>query len=339
MSRRVRSHRATSEPGEPDAGGERAPRNSPAAPPTSLIERLGRWNLRRLGARSRIDVIVTGATSTSLHAYVFDPHPKSPPDAPPLVLMHGVGSSATTFARLLRRLRPHFGTIYVPEAPAHGGSAIPASPFTPDALFELVSGWLDTVPPAPFVLYGNSLGGGAALRYAALRSERVSALLLLSPAGAHGSESELEELVASFDLKTSADAARFMGRLFERPRWYHRLAGNELRRRFASPPLREFFARAGRDDLLDPATVSALPMPVLLLWGKAERLLPDSHRRWFARHLPAHANLVEPPHFAHSAYIEHSAEVAELALGFLAAHRLIPHPERASSTSRDGRED
>jgi len=301
----------------------------PASPATSFIERLGRWNLRRLGARSRNDVIATGSESTSMHAYVFDPHPKSPPNAPPLVLMHGVGSSATTFARLLRRLRPHFGVIYVPEAPAHGASAIPASPFTPDALFVLVSGWLDTVPPAPFVLYGNSLGGGAALRYAALRPERVSALLLLSPAGAHGTESELEELVASFDLKTSADATRFMGRLFDRPRWYHRLAGKELRRRFASPSLREFFSRAGRDDLLEPSTVSALPMPVLLLWGEAERLLPDSHRRWFARHLPAHADLVSPPHFAHSAYIERADEVAEFALGFLAAHELIPRREEA----------
>jgi len=308
----------------------------PAAPATSFIERLGRWNLRRLGARSRIDVIATaGSSSTSLHAYVFDPHPKSPPGAPPLVLMHGVGSSATTFARLLRRLRPHFGTIFVPEAPAHGASAIPDAPFTPDALFELVSGWLDTVPPAPFVLYGNSLGGGTALRYAALHPERVSALLLLSPAGAHGTEGELAELVASFDLKSSADAARFMGRLFERPRWYHRLAGNELRRRFASPSLREFFARAGRDDLLDPATVSTLPMPVLLLWGKAERLLPDSHRRWFARHLPKHADLVEPPHFAHSAYIEHPDEVAKLALGFLAEHHLIARPGPPASALAD----
>ena len=301
---------------------EEGPRNTARA---SLLERLGRWNLRRLGARSRVDRVHPAAGApAALHAYVFDAHPQAPPDAPPLVLMHGVGSSATTFARLLRRLRPHFGPILVPEAPAHGGSEIPSGPFTPDALFDVISAWLDTVPPAPFVLYGNSLGGGAALRYAALRPERVRALLLLSPAGAHGAEHELEELVATFDLKSTADADRFMRRLFHRPRWYHRLAGGELRRRFASPPLREFFARAGRDDLLDATAVRGLPMPVLLLWGKAERLLPESHRRWFAEHLPPHADLVEPADFGHSAYVEYPEEVAALVLRFLGEHQVVP---------------
>jgi len=292
----------------------------------SLLERVGRWNLHRLGATSRTDVVTptTGGPATELHAYVFEPDPRAPPDAPALVLMHGVGSSATTFARLLRRLRPHFGRIFVPEAPAHGGSAVPPSPMTPDALFALIQAWLDTVPEGPFVLYGNSLGGGASLRYAATRPERVRALILLSPAGAHGDDGELDALVKTFAMESRAAATAFMGRLFERPRWYHRFAGNELRRRFHSPPLREFFAGVGRDDLLEPALVKGLSMPVLLLWGKAERLLPDSHRRWFALHLPAHARLVEPPHFAHSAYIEHPEDLAQLALGFLEAHGIVP---------------
>lgn len=294
-------------------------------PARSLLERVGRWNLKRLGARSRTDRIqpTPDGPSATLHAFSFEPHPRAPADAPPLVLMHGVGSSATTFSRLLRRLRPHFGPILVPEAPAHGASEVPSTTLTPDALFSFVARWLDEVPPAPFVLYGNSLGGGAALRYAALRPERVSALMLLSPAGAHGSDDELEALVSSFSLESAADVRAFMARLFHRPRWYHRLAGGELRKRFESRPLREFFARAGRDDLLDPALVRSLPMPVLLLWGQAERLLPDSHRLWFKTHLPPHAALVEPPHFAHSAYIEHPDDVARLALEFLGAHGVI----------------
>ena len=297
-------------------------------PRASLLERVGRWNLRRLGAGSRTDVVTPagGGPPTELHAFVFDPHPAAPPDAPPLVLMHGVGSSATTFARLLKRLRPHFGRIFVPEAPAHGGSAVPPSPMTPDALFALVQVWLDSVPDGPFVLYGNSLGGGASLRYAATRPERVRALILLSPAGAHGDDGELDALVKSFAMERPADAAAFMGRLFERPRWYHRFAGNELRRRFHSAPLREFFAGVGKNDLLDPALVRGLPMPVLLLWGEAERLLPDSHRRWFTLHLPSHAQVVSPPHFAHSAYIEHPDDLAQLALGFLGAHGIVPPP-------------
>lgn len=292
-------------------------------PARSLLERLGRWGLRRLGAGSRSDTVSTGDTRAEIHAFTFEPHPRAPEDAPALVLMHGVGSSAATFTRLLRRLRPHFGPIFIPEAPAHGASDVPSGPMTPDSLFSLIAAWLDSVPAAPFVLYGNSLGGGASLRYAALRPERVAALVLLSPAGAHGEPEELESLITSFNMATNADARAFIKRLFERPRWYHRFAGGELRRRFASPPLQQFFAETGKADLLDPALVRSLPMPVLLMWGQAERLLPDSHRRWFAQHLPPHADLVEPPHFAHSAYIEHPDDVADLALGFLHAHKLL----------------
>ena len=285
----------------------------------SLLDRLGRWTLRRLGAQS----LYFDAHGTKLHAYHLPPHPSAPPDAPPLVLMHGVGSSASTFARLLRRLRPHFSDIYLPEAPAHGQSAVPPSPMTPEALFALVRELLDAVPRAPFVLYGNSLGGAASFRYAIERPERVLALVLLSPAGAGTSADELKALVETFELPTRASARRFMGRLFEHPRWYHGFAAGELRRRLHEPALREFFAGVGSDSTLDPSAVEHLPMPVLLMWGGAETLLPASNRAWFKAHLPPHATLSEPAHFAHSAYIEHPGDVAREILGFLTKTKVL----------------
>lgn len=291
-------------------------------PRSSFLDRLGRWTLRRLGATS----LWHEARGTRLHAYHLPRLPEAPAGAPPLVLIHGVGSSASTFGRLLRRLRPHFGDVYLPEAPAHGHSAVPPPPMTPSALFELVRDWLDHVPAAPFVLYGNSLGGAASLRYATVRPDRVRALCLLSPAGAGTPDDELAALVASFDLPTPKDARRFMHRLFRRPRWYHGLAAGELRRRLAEPSLRAFFAGVGRDDTLDAAAVAALPMPVLLMWGGSERLLPESNRAWFRAHLPPHATLSEPDHFAHSAYIEHPTDVAQEILGFLARERVIATP-------------
>lgn len=292
---------------------------SPRGEAPSLLDRLGRWSLRRLGARS----IWHESRGTRLHAYLIPKHRDAPADASPLVLLHGVGSSAITFGRLLRRLRPHFGDVYLPEAPAHGQSATPAPPMTPEALFELVRGWLDEVPPAPFVLYGNSLGGGASLRYAIERPDRVKALCLLSPAGAATAPDELAALKKTFDMQTKAEARRFMGRLFRRPRWYHHLAAGELKRRFEQPPLKEFFAEVGQSDTLDPAQVAALPMPVLLMWGGSERLLPESNRAWFRANLPPHATMSEPEHFAHSAYIEHPVDVADEMLTFLRTQSIV----------------
>ncbi len=299
---------------------------------TSLLERLGRWNLRRLGATSTR----TPIADLVLHAYTFAPDPKATTTSPPLVLMHGVGSSATTFSKLIRRLRSHVGPIALPEAPGHGYSTIPDVPLSPDALFERIAAWLDEVPEAPFVLYGNSLGGGAALRYAILRPDRVAALILLSPAGANAASDELSALVKTFEFSDKGDARRFVRRLFNKPRWYFGLASGELARRFASPPLREFFARVGIDDLLDGERVRSLAMPILFMWGGAEKLLPAAHLDWFKHHLPAHAEVVEPPHFAHSAYVEHAGEVADLIVGFLGRHGLMspraePEPPVPSS--------
>lgn len=299
----------------------RSPRPSPGPKARSLLERLGRWNLRRLGATSSWFEV----GKTALHVYRFAHHPDAPKDAPPLVLMHGVGSSAATFAKLAQHLRPHLGPIALPEAPAHGESEVPPE-LSPDALFASLAALFDA-EPGPFILYGNSLGGGAALRYAIERPEKVLALILLSPAGANAAEQELAELVATFRFVKRGDAGRFVKRLFHRPRWYHALAGGELARRFASPPLREFFSRVGADDLLDGREVASLKMPILFMWGSAEKLLPPAHLTWFKRHLPPQTRLLEPPHFGHSAYVEHSAEVAELILAFLADSGLTtPRP-------------
>lgn len=285
----------------------------------SLLEHLGRWNLKRLGATPTRFVPTHGP---ALNAYRFPRHPDAPASAAPLVLMHGVGSSAATFAKLVAALRPHVGPITLPEAPAHGESQ-PPTELTPESLFGLLSELFDA-EPAPFVLYGNSLGGGAALRYAIARPDKVKALILLSPAGANAAEAELAELVSTFHFVRRGDAGRFVKRLFHRPRWYHGLVSGELARRFASPPLREFFAHVGADDLLDGAEVRALPMPILFMWGGSEKLLPAAHLAWFKRYLPAHTRIVEPPHFAHSAYVEHTDEVATLIRTFLAEHGLTP---------------
>lgn len=292
---------------------------SSAARKKSLLERLGRWNLQRLGAAS---TRTPPDADEHLHAYRFARHPDAPSSAPPVVLMHGVGSSAATFAKLVKLLRPHVGPITLPEAPAHGESPPPRDRLSPEALFGRLRDFFDA-EPEPFVLYGNSLGGGAALRYAIERPAKVKALILLSPAGADAAPDELAELVKTFHFVKRGDAGRFVKRLFHRPRWYHGLAGGELARRFASRPLVEFFSRVGAEDLLRGEDVARLPMPILFMWGGAEKLLPAAHLAWFKRHLPPHARIVEPDHFAHSAYVEHTDEVAHLILAFLADHDLI----------------
>ncbi len=68
-------------------------------------------------------------------------------------------------------------------------------------------------------------------------------------------------------------------------------------------------------------------MPVLLLWGKDERILPRDHLEFFRRHLPEHARFEEPEGFGHAPYLDDVDAVARRILSFTSeVHELGPAP-------------
>ena len=58
-------------------------------------------------------------------------------------------------------------------------------------------------------------------------------------------------------------------------------------------------------------------MPVYLLWGAADTLLPKAHFEFFREHLPPDAVVERPPHFGHAPFLHQADEVAERMLRFL----------------------
>jgi pimeloyl-ACP methyl ester carboxylesterase len=101
---------------------------------------------------------------------------------PPLVLLHGIGSSHRVWDPVIAGLAEHFDVIAV-DLPGFGGSAPLADGVEPSpaALASAVADLLDDLGiPAPHVA-GNSLGGWVALELADIRP--TASLVLLSPAG------------------------------------------------------------------------------------------------------------------------------------------------------------
>src|SRR5580704_4388379 len=184
-----------------------------------LMERLGRAALRRRGLGARNLETALGP----VHCY--DGPGKG--SLPTVVLLHGIGSSATPFAPLMALLQPHVRRIIAPDYPGHGFSAQPPTAITPEALFEAMAGALDGVLDEPAIVVGNSLGGALALHYAITRPERVARLVLLSPAGARSTDEEWRQLVASFDMRSRADAVVFLERLYHRMPLVARLIAHE----------------------------------------------------------------------------------------------------------------
>jgi pimeloyl-ACP methyl ester carboxylesterase len=100
----------------------------------------------------------------------------------PIVLLHGVGSNASSFAPLMEVLDPALD-IYAWDAPGYGASQPLAmeSPH-PSDYADALAGVLDALDISRVVLVGHSLGSLFAGSFAATRQARVTALALLSPA-------------------------------------------------------------------------------------------------------------------------------------------------------------
>lgn len=239
---------------------------------------------------------------------------------PPTVLLHGIGSSATAYGRLLRGLAPRVSRVVAPDLPGHGFSAGLDGPPHPQALAEQAVAIVDALVDdlgGRAVVVGTSMGGALALRYALARPERVEALVLCSPAGAPLDADALDALRADFDVADLADARAFVERLFAGRPPAPGLVARAVRDRLSRPVVQGLLARVGPDDFLDPQAAAALDPPTLLLWGTAERVLPEHCLTWYRRHLPGRVCIECPEGWGHSAHLEHTAELVDRVCRFV----------------------
>jgi len=276
-----------------------------------IAERIARRALTARGVRSRwVDTSVA-----RLHVY----------DAPGLgrlptvAVLHGISSSAAAFAPVVQRLRRRARRVVAPDAPGHGFSDPPAAPLTPEALVEAMTELLDRELGEPSIVCGNSLGGAVALHYALRRPERVLGLVLTSPAGAAMEEAELEGLLSTFKMRSSAEARAFLARLHARPPWFAPLVAGDVVRQFSREVITSLTAAVRVDHGFKPEELAALRMPILLLWGRADRLMPASNLEFFRRHLPPHAQIEEPEALGHCPHMDAPRFLADRIAAFAEA--------------------
>ncbi len=255
-----------------------------------LAQHFGRVAIRRRGVVSRTVRTAHG------HVHVYDAKGSGP--LPTIVMLHGIGSGATAFGRVLLGLRAHACRVVAPDYPGHGFSELEGR-LTPQSLEAALYEVLDALNVGPAIFVGNSMGGALALGHARARPENTSGLVLVSPAGAHSSPAEWRELRATFGMSSRADAVAFLDRLYHRTPRLMSVLAHEFPALMSRPAVQDLLAAAKNEDLPSPSDLAALTMPVLLLWGKSERLLPASHLAHFRRHLPPHARIEEPEGYGH----------------------------------------
>jgi pimeloyl-ACP methyl ester carboxylesterase len=115
-------------------------------------------------------------------------------DGPTVVLVHGLGGSHLNWDLLAPLLTPH-GRVYAIDLPGFGRSEPAGRKASVQANVAVVKRFLDEVAGTPVVLVGNSMGGMISILVAGERPDAVSGLVLLDPA-VPGPRRALDPLVA-----------------------------------------------------------------------------------------------------------------------------------------------
>jgi pimeloyl-ACP methyl ester carboxylesterase len=211
---------------------------------------------------------------------------EGPEGGPPVVLVHGLGGRSEDWHNLAPYLVKAGFRVYLPDLPGYGRSEQPAdfSYSVPDEA-EAVVGFLDALGLKQVDLGGWSMGGAIVQHVAARHPERVRRLMLFDAAGLYvvptwdvrlftpTSAADLDQLDALLmpnPPKVPPFIARDILRLSAKNAWViHRALNTML---------------AGRD-----ATDKLLPgfrMPVLIVWGAEDRILPESEAETMHRLVP-----------------------------------------------------
>ncbi len=209
-----------------------------------------------------------------------------PPEATEtIVFLHGLGGSQSTWASVLGNFAETYRIAAV-DLPGHGASDKP-SPESIDYSIPNLAGrigeLLEKLELAPAVLVGHSLGGATALHLALDRPKLVRALVLVDTA-ALGSEIS-GELLDRVESEPSRDEARRLLELFfENRRFVLERGIDDMFAARTAPGADEAvkaiaasaFTRQGQNLVLVDR-LGELEIPLLVIWGELDRVLPSRH--------------------------------------------------------------
>jgi pimeloyl-ACP methyl ester carboxylesterase len=258
-----------------------------------------------------------------------------PADAPPVLLLHGLGATNASMLPLLADLsRDH--RVIAPDFPGFGASDAPRWRYRPSDLARWLIAFQDDVHAGPASIVGNSLGGRVAIEVGLLAPDAVSRMVLLCPSPAFRRMRQFVPLVkllppdAVVTRLPIGHRAIVMGTraMFAQPdrlsrQWYDAAADEHQRvmrsyrhRRAFFSSLRQIYLEEafGADGFWD--RLPLMETPALFVWGDRDRLVPASFERHVVAAVP-HAQSVVMHDCGHVPQFEHPERTAEITRTFL----------------------
>ncbi|GAB3966403.1 alpha/beta fold hydrolase [Actinoallomurus acanthiterrae] len=243
---------------------------------------------------------------------------------PPLLLIHGIGDNSGTWLDVIPRLAENH-TVIAPDLLGHGESAKPRADYGIAAYACGMRDLLSVLDVDRVSVIGHSLGGGIAMQFAYQFPERCERLVLVASGGigrevhpilraaaAPGAEVGLA-LATSAPARTAvrlaAPVLRLTGGLFLGTdfdymlRRYRGLRSTTARQAFLRTLRAGVDVRGQVITMLDRCYL-AEGMPILIVWGAEDHVIPVRHARIAHAAMPGSSLEV----FARSGHFPHHDE-------------------------------
>jgi len=226
----------------------------------------------------------------------------------PILFLHphiGLHGSDAFIARLAEH-----GEVIVPSHPGYGHSDLPAGMLTVDDMAYLYLDLLDALDLRNVTLVGASFGGWLAAEIATKTTERIARLVMMGAVGVKVGPRDKSDIVDIFATPRSRWEELTFRDVNYWKRDYDALSEDELSVIARNREATALFA--WNPYMYNPklkARLHRIRVPVLFLWGEADRFAPPEYGRAYATAIPgARFELVsDAGHFPH---IEQAERVA-----------------------------
>jgi pimeloyl-ACP methyl ester carboxylesterase len=221
-----------------------------------------------------------------------------------LVMVHGFAASLHAWEPWVERLKDDYRLVSL-DLPGHGLTRAPEGyQSSPEGQVAVVDALAAELGLPPFVLAGNSMGGGVAWRYGLAHPQKVRALVLVNAAGwpQAAVEGEADSRPMVFKLLENPLGRSLLRNLDPRP-----LAGRGLRQAYGdeslvTPELVDRYVelarapghrailtdprRRGAAAPVTPETFAAIQVPTLVMVGALDQVIPAERGAGFAQGIP-----------------------------------------------------
>lgn len=199
----------------------------------------------------------------------------------PIIILHGWGLCGSKYKELTGLLKKDSQRVYTPDLPGFGAEPIQSKSMSLDDYVLFLENFIKKNKILNPVLIGHSFGGRVAIKYAWKNPERVSKLILtgvpiirnksLVKRMGYFAAIVGGKVFQKFPLKTQDLLRKIL--YFTLGEWDYYKAG----------PRKQIFKNIISEDLVQYA--KDLKIPVLLVWGKEDSLVPVSDLKKIGRFL------------------------------------------------------